>query len=464
MGKMTVETGKTWFPGGLSARLLVLTVVFVMVSVVLIFVPSVARFRLTYLEDRIDAAHLAISALEATPDNMVSKELGNELLAHVGAHGIVVHTPNRTLMLAQDMPPSVDATYDLRGQGMFAMIGDAMMTLSMSGNRVLRVLGVAPKDPAVTVEVLLDEQPMRDAMWKFGARVLEVSFVVSLITAALVYLSLQWLLVAPLKRLTASMVAFRKNPEDAAHAERPGNRGDEIGLAQRELAAMQETVRQSLKQKERLAALGAAVGKINHDLRGILSTVRLMSDRLSESDSPEVKRVTPGLVAAIDRAVALCTGTLNFTRQDGAPLHPSGFALRGLIAEVAESLARPDDNGFKLVNQVDPDFAVQADRDQLFRCLENLSRNAAEAGAKHCAIRARREGGDVVIEVSDDGPGLAPKARENLFRPFAGSARPGGTGLGLAIAREVMRAHGGDIQLKTSTGAGTVFTLSLPNS
>ncbi len=227
---------------------------------------------------------------------------------------------------------------------------------------------------------------------------------------------------------------------------------------------MQETVRQSLKQKERLAALGAAVSKINHDLRGILSTVRLMSDRLSESDSPEVKRVTPGLIAAIDRAVALCTGTLNFTRQDGAPLHPSGFALRGLVAEVAESLARPGDNSFKLVNEVDPDFAVQADRDQLFRALENLSRNAAEAGAKHCAVRAQREGGDVVIEVSDDGPGLAPKARENLFRPFAGSARPGGTGLGLAIAREVMRAHGGDIQLKTSTGAGTVFTLSLPNS
>jgi hypothetical protein len=155
---MTVETGKTLFPGGLSARLLVLTVVFVMVSVVLIFVPSVARFRLTYLEDRIDAAHLAISALEAAPDNMVSKQLTNELLVHVGAHGIVVHTPNRTLMLAQDMPPSVDATYDLRSQGMFAMIRDAMMTLSMSGNRVLRVLGLAPKDPAVTVEVLLDEK------------------------------------------------------------------------------------------------------------------------------------------------------------------------------------------------------------------------------------------------------------------------------------------------------------------
>jgi len=460
---MTAETGKPLFPGGLSARLLVLTVVFVMLSVVLIFVPSVSRFRLGYLEDHIDAAQLAISALEVTPDNMVSKELTNELLDHVGAHGIVVHTPDRTLMLSPDMPPSVDATYDLRSQGMLAMIGDAMMTLSMHGNRVLRVLGVAPKDPSVTVEVLLDEQPMRAEMWEFGARVLEVSLVVSLITGALVYLTLQWLLVAPLKRLTASMVAFRKDPEDAAHAETPGGRGDEIGLAQRELAAMQETVRQALKQKERLAALGAAVNKINHDLRGILSTVRLMSDRLSESDSPEVKRVTPGLIAAIDRAVALCTGTLNFTRQDGAKLNPSFFALRGLIAEIGENVApAANGNGFKLVNEVPEDFTVQADRDQLFRALENLTRNAAEAGARRCLFRARRAGKGAVIEVSDDGPGLAPKARENLFRPFAGSARPGGTGLGLAIAREVMRAHGGDIQLKSSTGTGTVFALTLP--
>ncbi|HTC18108.1 MAG TPA: sensor histidine kinase, partial [Stellaceae bacterium] len=122
---MAVETGKTMFSGGLSARLLVLTVFFVMLSVVLIFVPSVARFRLAYLEDHIDAAHLAISALEATPDNMVSKQLTQELLAHVGAHGIVVHTPDKTLMLAPEMPPNVDATYDLRSQGMFAMIGDA---------------------------------------------------------------------------------------------------------------------------------------------------------------------------------------------------------------------------------------------------------------------------------------------------------------------------------------------------
>jgi signal transduction histidine kinase len=94
--------------------------------------------------------------------------------------------------------------------------------------------------------------------------------------------------------------------------------------------------------------------------------------------------------------------------------------------------------------------------------LHNMARNAVEAGAKDVWIRSREAEGETVIDIADDGPGLAPKARENLFRPFAGSTRQDGTGLGLAIAREVMRAHGGDIQLRESTGLGTAFALILP--
>src|SRR5487761_1527927 len=314
--------------GGLSARLLILTVVFVMASVVLVFVPSVTRERLTYLEDRIDAAHLAIFALEATPDNMVSKNLADMLLAHVGAHGIGGHMADRTLMLAQNMPPSVAATYDLRTESMPRMMGDTIATLVHSGNRAVRVLGVSPKDRSVTVEIVLDEAPLRRQLWEFGGRVLAVSFIISLITAALVYLTLRWLLVAPLRRMTASMMAFRDNPEDESRIIRLSPRSDEVGLAERELAAMQETVRQSLRQKERLAALGTAVSKINHDLRGILSTARLTSDSLAGSDSPEVKRVVPALLAAIDRAVALCTGTLNYTRDSAPPLCPGRAGRR----------------------------------------------------------------------------------------------------------------------------------------
>ncbi len=454
------EAGSNPIGGGLSARLLVLTMVFVMASVLLVFVPSVARERLTYLEDRIDAAHLAIFALEATPDNMVSKGLADMLLAHVGAHGIVVHMTDRTLMLAQNMPPSVAATYDLRRESMLQMMGDTIATLFHGGNRVVRVLGISPKDRAVTVEVVIDEAPLRRQLWAFGARVFAVSFVISLITAALVYLSLRWLLVAPLRRMTASMIAFRRNPEDASHVIRPSQRRDEVGLAERELATMQETVRHSLRQMARLAALGTAVSKVNHDLRGILATVRLTSDSLAASDSPEVRRVVPALLAAIDRAVDLCTGTLNYTREGALPVRRSRFILAALADELAAN--RSSANGFAVVNQVPARLEVSADRDQLFRVLENLVRNAVESGASRCVMAAARNSASLRITVGDDGPGLPPKARANLFTPFSGSARPGGTGLGLAIAREIMRAHGGDIALERSDARGTVFVLTLP--
>jgi signal transduction histidine kinase len=448
----------------LSARLLLLTIFFVMLSEVLIFVPSVARFRRDYLEERIAAAHLAILALEATPDNVVSQGLADELLAHVGAHGIVFHKPDHTsLMIDSDMPPPVDLTFDLRTAGVPEMIGDSLATLFRPGNLVLRVLGTSRMGPNSTVEILINEKPLREQMWEFGGRIFFLSIVISLITAALVYLSLQWLLVAPMRRITSSMMAFRANPQDASRGIVPSNRSDEIGVAQRELARLQETVRQSLRQNARLAALGTAVSKINHDLRNILSTARLVSDSLADSHAPEVKRVTPRLLAAIDRAVALCSGTLDFTREGAPPLRPKRFLLAALVEDLADLLELKGGERPLLLDRVPPDLAVEADREQFHRVLMNLCRNATESGATRITIGAEtRAGATVSLTVSDDGPGLPPKARSNLFQPFASSARPGGTGLGLAIAREVMRAHGGEIVLVDSTASGTVFRLTLP--
>jgi signal transduction histidine kinase len=447
---------------GLSARLLLLTAGFVMLSEIMIFLPSVARDRLAYLEDRLDAARLAVFALQATPDNMVSQSLADELLSSVGAHGIVVHKADETLMIDSDMPPVPDATYDLRGVGMLTLMRDALETLFRSDNRILRVLDVSRKEPGAVVEVLLDEKPLRLEMWRFGGRLLGVSLVISLITGVLVYVSLQWLLVAPMHRLTQNMIRFREAPFDASSVIAPANRHDEVGEAERELAMMQEAVRQTLSQKERLAALGTAVTKINHDLRGILSTMRLLSDSIAVSAVPEVRRVAPSLVAAIDRAVALCTGTLNYTREGAPPLKRTRFALAGLVEEMKDLGLKNGDGVFTIENNVPPSIIAAADRDQLFRVLQNLAQNAAEAGAHRLSVRAVAAEAMQVIEVADDGPGLPPKARDNLFKPFAGSARPGGTGLGLAIAREVMRGHGGDIELDESTATGTIFRLALP--
>ncbi len=446
----------------LSARLLVLTVFFVMVGEVLIFVPSVARFRMTYFENHLASCALATLALEASPTGRLDRGLVDRLLAQVGAHGVIVHRADgMVLMLDRPVPPRADLTIDLTHPSMIGAIRGSFVALFHGGNRLLRVLGPSPAGIGETVEVLLDEAPLRAEMWGFGIRVLELSIVISLVTAALVYLSLQWLLVRPMRRLTASMIEFRADPEDASRMITAGRRGDEIGVAERELAIMQETVRRALGQRARLAALGTAVTKINHDLRNILATARLVTDGLTASAAPEVRRILPRLIEAIDRAAALCARSLDFSREGAAPMAPSRFRLGKLIDEIGSGLA-VSEHDLTVECALPADLEVEADRDQLYRVLSNLARNALEAGARRLRFAAAREAGSVTIEISDDGPGLPPKARENLFRPFFGSARPGGSGLGLAIARELVRAHGGELTLVASTGAGTVFRLTLP--
>jgi signal transduction histidine kinase len=446
----------------LSARLLVLTIFFVMVSEVMIFVPSIARFRMTYFENRLAAGHIATAALEASATGELEPGLTDKLLAQVGALGVAAYHPDGTVLrLDSSHSPQPDFTIDLTHPNILLAIRGSFRTLFGGGDRVLRVLGPSTIGSPETVEVLLDEAPLQSEMWKFGIRILELSVVISLITAALVYLSLQWLLVRPMRRITASMMNFREDPEDASRLIAASERKDEIGVAERELSVLQRTVRQALGQRARLAALGTAVTKINHDLRNILATARLVTDGLAASAAPEVRRVAPRLLDAIDRAVALCTHTLDFSREGAPPLAPSQFPIASLIDEIGPGLGFAGDD-LTIDCVIPAGLTVEADRDQLYRVLLNLARNALEAGAHRLQCTAAREDGIVAIDIIDDGPGLPPKARDNLFRPFFGSARPGGSGLGLAIARELMRAHGGELTLVSSTGGGTVFRLTLP--
>jgi signal transduction histidine kinase len=446
----------------LSARLLILTAFFVMVGEVLIFVPSVARYRMTYFENRLAAGYIATLALDANPTGHLEQSLIDKLLSRVGAQGVGLYSADGSVLrLDRADPPRPDFTIDLTHPNILLAIRGSFRTLLGDSNRILRVLGPAGADSADTAEVLLDEAPLRNELWDFGIRILELSLVLSLVTAALVYLSLHRLLVRPMRRITASMVEFREDPEDASRVIAASRRRDEIGVAERELAVLQSTVRQALGQRARLAALGTAVTKINHDLRNILATARLVTDGLTASAAPEVRRVAPRLLDAIDRAVALCTRTLDFSREDTPPLARSRFPLAPLIDEIGPGLA-VSEHDLAIEDEIPPDLVVEADRDQLYRVFLNLARNAVEAGAHRLRFAAARGDATIAIEVSDDGHGLPPKARENLFRPFFGSARPGGSGLGLAIARELVRAHGGELSLASSTGAGTVFRLTLP--
>jgi len=457
---------------GLSARLLVMTVAFVMLAELLIWTPSVSQFRKAYLEDRVARAHLAMIAVGSLESASVNDDLENELLFHTDTYGIVLNLTNqRMLMVGKEMPPPVDVNIDLSESSFFGWIGDAFMTLAQDDNRVLRVMGKARKDPSIGIEVIMDETPMRTAMIEYSWRILGLSIVISLFTALLVFLSLQWLMVRPVLRMARALARFRDDPEGEHGVVSVSERADEIGIAQRELLNMQQQVRLALRQKTRLAMLGEAVAKINHDLRNTLATAVLAFDRLAEVDDPEVKRLSPKLYKAIKRATDLCSQTLEYVGTSDLRLRPERFHLSELIAEVAAELREyqvETDDGenrrLAVVSRVPFEISIEADRIQLFRVFYNLALNANAAGAGELTVACVVDvDGKAEVSVADDGPGIPDTVVANLFQPFA-SARKGGTGLGLVIARDIARAHEGDLELTSTGEGGTTFRLTLPGA
>lgn len=455
----------------LSAQLLVLTMLFVVVAEILVYVPSAARFRETFLNQRLDSAHLASLALEATENNLISKELERELLASAQVEAIIVkRLKTRMIMLSGSSPPPVIASYDLRDPGLAELLIDVFVTLARGGAGNIHVIGTLPGGAdGEFLEIIMDEQPMWRAMIDFSGRILGLTIIISLVTAMLVYWAIHGLLVHPMREITQSMVRFRQAPEDVSRQISPSARKDEIGTARRELANMQEDLRASLKQKTHLASLGSAMSRINHDLRNSLASAQLVSDRLSRSADPSVSRLTPRLVKALDRAINLCTQTLKYGRADEPPPRRIRFELAPLIDDIGVDAGVSGTGAIEWLNQVAGDLEIDADPDHIYRALLNLGRNAVQAlqdagGGGEIKVSGRRANGVVTIEVRDTGPGLPPAARDHLFEPFAGSTRAGGTGLGLAIAHELIRAHGGDIALIESGPGGTAFKISIPDS
>jgi len=452
----------------LSARLLLLTIAFVLLGEILIYVPSISRFRKVYIEERISAGHLATQSLEASMSGRVDRRLEEDLLNHAGVLAVTLHTPRARLMLGR--LPAVERVFDLRAATPWTLIVDAFDVLWHGGERTIRALGPSPQDPGLLVDISMRERALWNSMVDYSWRIFNLSIVLSLLTALMVYLSLQLLMVRPLRRITESVIAFRDQPEHTDIALKSSTRRDEIGVVQTELANMQAGLRQALAQKTRLAALGAAVSKINHDLRNLLANAMLLSDSLDISQDPKVKQIAPRLVESMERAAKLCSDTLNFARAETVDPQKRRFALKDLVDEVIATIEGQAGLMVRWRNEVDESTIVQADRDQLFRVLMNLGRNAQQAvqgqvdgdGAGLVSFMAWQSGREILIEIADTGPGIAESARDHLFEAFAGSTHPGGTGLGLAIAREIMRAHGGDIELDRSGSDGTAFRLRLP--
>ncbi len=452
---------------GLSWRILGLVVVAVMTAEVAIFLPSIARFRLVYLEQLIESGTLAALALDATPDNMVTEEVKRSLLAHARVEAVVLVEPNKPKRALMNIEPRPEMQgFNLKDSGALGLILDALEAMTRNGSHYIRVGGESMRMPGAMVWIVADEPPMREAMYAYASRILVLSVIIALFTASLLYLALRWLVVRPLQDLSAAMTAFRRAPEEANTHRAPPRRNDEIGVVDREFQILQRELRASLRRKSRLAEVGAATNKINHDLRNMLSTARLLSDRLARSNDERTRALAPTILNTIDRAARLASDAIEYVRDKPSP-RLADVDLADLIDEVGVALQEQgedhDPNAQRTwINEIGRGGAARCDRDVLYRVFINLGRNAFEAGATCVTVRARRNGGYLLLEVSDNGPGIPPAVARQLFQPFTSGGRPGGTGLGLAIARDLVRLHGGDIALIESNGQGTLFCFTLP--
>lgn len=460
---------RLFWPGGLSARLLVLTVVFAALGGALAIPPAMAAYEKQWLLDRVRAAELASLAPEVAPDRVVSEQLKTQLLEGAGVEIVAVSIDGvRSLVFAGARPAKAPYLVDLRPRASGLALFAPFQTLLGPGGRV-RVVAEPRFREADFIEFVATDTELKRALASYLWRLVAIVAGVSALAGLIVYLALNLFLVRPMQRITFAMERFRADPDDPAAKIQLSGRRDEIGRAEAELDRMQADLRAALNSRARLAALGEAVAKINHDLKNMLTSAQLASERLAASKDPKVSQALPRLERALDRAVKLAADVLVYGKTQEAAPETQTVQLAEALKEAAAE-ARLADSGVRLASKVVAADQVTADPDQLHRILVNLLRNARQAiehqehrqGPGRVEVSVEAVGGSCLIRVSDDGPGVPERMRERLFQPFAGSGRPDSTGLGLAIARELAQGHGGDLTLSVTGEQGTVFELRLP--
>jgi len=456
----------------LSERVIVLTIAFVMIAEAVIFVPSVASFCREWLQDRADSAGLLSIAIQGVPDYEGSEALSKAFMAQTGVEMVAAETDGMSELLlgmAPDMP--IIETIDLRDASHRPRIILALKTLLMEEEGLLRVIADSPVPKQMSLEYLVPQPLLHEAMWDYFRNIFWLSVLIALITGSLIYLALSRMIVAPVQKLAGELERFRDDPLTQYNFAPPSRRRDEIGDLQRGFRQMKRDVRASFRQRDRLATLGLAVAKIQHDLRNILNAAQLVSDRIAMDPDERVAKMGKRLERVIDRGIRVATETLDYTKQAPTEVERERIRIATLLGEIAADTV----NGFKglnFVNRVPSDLVVMVDADNTYRLFHNLFRNAGQAldamkapsATRELKVWANVQGDQAHIHVGDSGPGLPQRTKDNLFTPFAGASGNGSTGLGLSISEELARAQGGALVLVKSDDTGTEFRVTLPIS
>jgi len=457
---------------GLSVKLIAMIMAMIMIVEVVIYLPSVANFRIRWLDDRVQVAGVAARVIETVPDAMdLTPDMINNLLKSAQAEALVVRMNDKSQLIERlDMPmPMAVVDADTRLRDPLDLIVGALDVIINGSNRTMRIIGTPADSQDVVVEVLMGEGRLRNEILVYSSNIFWLSLLVAIVTAAAIFFFLNRLLVRPIGRMTQNMIAFRKTPEDANRIIVPSNRQDEVGVAERELSMMEQDIFSMLRQKQHLADLGLAVAKINHDLRNTLSAAQMLSDQVATLEDPQVQRLAPRLVTTLDRAINFAQSVLDYGRQKTVPPKFIHVDLRALLDESAIDAGVRSHPSIEFDNTVPDDLVINVDPDQMSRVFINIMKNAREALEVHRSdseqkrvfVALTKQPSSNQIYIGDNGPGLPPRAKENLFVAFDGSGKAGGTGLGLVIAKEITESHGGRL-FHLDSETGTTFVVELP--
>jgi len=289
------------------------------------------------------------------------------------------------------------------------------------------------------------------------------------VVALTIGLALTYLLarriVEPVKQLDrAAAEVARQNYaiEVAVHGQ------DEIGRLARTFNNMCASIRQAredLIRQERISTIGRLSGSIVHDLRNPLAAIYGGAEMLVDTDLPpaHVKRLAGNIYRASRRIQELLQDLLNVSR--GKTRAAEMCRLREVAMAASDSLhAMAESQGVTIRLSIPPEIELPLDRSRIERSFVNLIGNAIEAMPEggDVSISASLEGGSVVVQVQDTGPGIAPEIRASLFQPFVTAGKRNGLGLGLALTRQTVIEHGGDLWVESEVGRGARFVFRLP--
>ncbi len=478
----------------LSRKLLLLTVLFILTAELIVFIPSAITFRQNWLNERAErAGHLAL-ALSERPQLSVGEKLSQHFMRDTNVLLIAAEREGMTELILGYPPNSMDMQIiNLNDNHLWFDIFSVLQIYLTSDDGYMRVLTPPVHDDHDRLEFIVPKASLRSAMIDYARRIFGLSIIISIVTGTLLYAVLHLWIVQPVRFIASDLAQFRANPQRRHGTLRLGKREDEIGQLQKELVSMKASIRNALWQKQKLADLGLAVAKINHDLRNILTSAQLLSDRLAIDQNERIAKTGQRLVRTVERGIRLCETVLGHSRPVNVQSDLETITLAHFLKDVSDETV----HGLGLSRQIqvhidcDDHILVQVDVDQCYRLLQNLIRNAAQILSQQTepspriTLRANLDPATtdlaqikhnpehkncncphenhhyVAIFIEDNGPGLPETIIGTLFTPFVSSADDSGSGLGLSIAYELAQAQGGSLSLSQTNPHGTIFKLLL---